>query len=252
MQILSTKLAVPTLRSRLVARSRLIHELNQGMNCGFVLISAPAGYGKSTLLRAWVDQTDLACTWLSLDEGDNHPVRFLAYLTAALRKIDPSVGEALGISLRASPLSDIDILLTPLINELAQADLPLCLILDDYHTIQNQLVHQMIGFLLEHRPALLHLAIATRADPPLPLSRLRARLQIVELRGEDLRFSTQEVSEFLCRVMELHLSEADLSGLEVSTEGWIAGLQMAGLTLQGRVDASSFIRSFSGENRYVF
>jgi LuxR family transcriptional regulator, maltose regulon positive regulatory protein len=250
-QILSTKLSIPPLRSRLVERQRLMQKLDQGMDCGFVLVSAPAGYGKSTLLSAWLGQCQQRSTWLPLDESDNDLPRFLTYLGAALNRIEPGLDKSVEIGLQASPLSTIDTLLTPLVNDIARHAQPFYLALDDYHVIQNQSVHQAITFLLEHRPACLRLAIATRADPPLPLARMRARGQIVELRLTDLRFSTSEISEFLCKVMSLNLSQADLTLLETSTEGWAAGLQMAGLSLQGRDDVSSFIRSFSGENRYV-
>ena len=257
MQLLSTKLSIPPLRSRLVVRSRLVHELNQGLDCGFVLISAPAGYGKSTLLRAWFSQLEWATAWLSLDNGDNHPVRFLTYLIAALRKIDPSVGEDLENSLRSSPLPEVEILLTPLVNELAQVERPFCLVLDDYHVIQNQLVHQAVSFLLEHRPSSLHLAIATRADPPLPLARLRARSAMLELRQADLCFTTQEAADFLNHTMGLQISSENVARITRRTEGWIAGLQMAAMSMQGRLKeqgpegVSHFIASFGGSNRFI-
>lgn len=166
MQVINTKLSIPPLRTRLVDRPRLIHKLNQGVACGFVLVSAAAGYGKSTLLSNWVSQWKFPSAWLSLDDGDNHPVRFLTYLISALRKIDAAVGEDLEAMLRASPLPDVETLLTPLVNELAKVERPFCLVLDDYHLIQDQTVHQLVRFLLEHRPAPLHLVISTRADPP--------------------------------------------------------------------------------------
>jgi len=137
MQIINTKLSIPLIRTRLVERSRLIQKLNQGIECGFVLVSAAAGYGKSTLLSFWLDQSKSPSTWLSLDDGDNHPARFLAYLISALRKIDASVGEDLETMLRASPLPDVETLLTPLVNELTKVEHPFCLVLDDYHLIQN-------------------------------------------------------------------------------------------------------------------
>lgn len=251
MQLLSTKLIVPPLRPRLVERPRLIQELNKGIESGFVLVSAPAGYGKTTLLSAWLSQVDFPATWVSLDDEDNHPVRFLTYLTAAIRKIEPSVDEVENNPLKPLLQPPIEIALTPLINYLASVDRRFCLVLDNYHVIKNQVVHQAVNFLLEHRPASLHLVIATRADPPLSLSRRRARAQMVEMRLADLRFSAQEIAEFLGKVMELHLSETDLASLESSTEGWVAGLQMAGLSLLGRDEVSAFIQSFSGENRYI-
>jgi LuxR family maltose regulon positive regulatory protein len=250
-QLLSTKLSIPPLRPRLVERPRLIQALNRGMDCGFVLISAPAGYGKSTLLSAWLNQLAFPSTWFSIDEEDNHPNRFLAYLTAALRKIEPSVDEFEDTALKSLPLPPMEVVLTPLINHLASVERRFCLVLDNYHEIKNQVVHQAMTFLLEHRPASLHLVIATRADPPLSLSRMRGRAQMAEIRLADLRFSAQEISAFLGKVMELNLSEKDLAFLETITEGWIAGLQMAGLSLLGREEVSAFIQSFSGEHRYI-
>jgi LuxR family transcriptional regulator, maltose regulon positive regulatory protein len=249
--ILSTKLFFPLLRLKLVDRPRLFKRLDQGEDCGFVLVCAPAGYGKSTLIGAWLRRTKAAAVWLSLDEADNDPVRFLTYLATALGKIVPSAGEVLVNSLHASPLPAVDILLTPLLNHLNLADRLFWLVMDDYHVIQNQIIHQVVGFLVEHRPTPLHLAIATRADPPLPLARLRARSQMVEMRMDDLRFSIQETEEFLCQVFGLNLDKDDMALLAANTEGWAVGLQMAGLSLQGRKDASAFIRSFSGENRYI-
>lgn len=251
MQILTTRLSIPSLRPTLVPRLRLYQKLDQGLESGFVLVSAPAGYGKSTLLSAWLSQVGYPAAWISLDEGDNDPTRFLAYLEAALEKIEPSLTGVLPFSPSSSSPPDIEMLLTSLVNQLSQLDRPFWLVLDDYHRIQNQTIHQMVRFLIEHRPLPLHLAISTRADPPLPLARLRARFQMTELRLADLRFSQPEIAEFLDRGMGLNLSDADLALLEASTEGWIAGLQMAGLSLQGREDVSSFIRSFSGENRFV-
>ncbi len=251
-QILSTKLSMPPIRSNLVARPRLFHELNRGLDCGFVLISAPAGYGKSTLLSAWLERADLAFTWLSLDDGDNHPVRFLTYLNAALQKIDPLVGEALDISLRSSALPDVEMLLTPLVNELAQVDRPFYLVLDDYHLIQNQFIHQLVGFLIEHRPASMHMIISTRADPPLPLARLRAHSEMLELRQADMCFTIQEAADFLKHSMGLEISPENVSNISARTEGWIAGLQMAALSMQNTDDISSFITSLTGNHHYIF
>jgi LuxR family maltose regulon positive regulatory protein len=251
MPILATKLTLPPLRSRLMPRAHLMRKLDQGLECGLVLISAPAGYGKSTLLNAWLRNSARPVVWYALDEGDNDPARFLTYLAAAWCQVAPDSGEAFELSLPNGSLSAVEVLLTHWVNQLSQFERPFWLVVDDYHIIHNQTVHQIVSFLLEHRPAPLHLAIATRADPPLPLSRLRARAQLVELRLADLRFSTSEIAEFLSGSMRLNLSEPDLAILAASTEGWVAGLQMAGLSLQGRADASEFIRTFSAENRYI-
>ena len=251
MQLLSTKLSIPPLRSRLIARPRLIEKLNQGFECGFVLVSAPAGYGKTTLLTAWLDQVDFTATWLSLDEGDNDPARFLAYLAAALRTINPSIGKNMEIPPQVSPLPAIETLLTPLVNDIAQHGEPFCLVLDDFHVIQNQTVHQVIAFLLEHRPRPMHLAIATQAYPPLALARLRARSEMLELRQADLRFTDQEASDFLSHTMGLKISPGDVARISRRIEGWIAGLQMAALSIQHTNDLSGFISTFMGRDQYI-
>ena len=189
--LLATKFHFPTPRASLVARPRLVQKLNQGWECGFALVSAPAGYGKSTLLNAWLSQLNSPAAWLSLDDGDNDPLRFLTCLVAALHKIELPVGKAFEMVLQSAPLPAVEMLLTALVNDLSGVETPFWLVLDDYHMIHDQAVHRAVGFLLEHRPASFHLAIATRADPPLPLSRLRAHSQMVEVRMADLRFSSQ-------------------------------------------------------------
>jgi LuxR family transcriptional regulator, maltose regulon positive regulatory protein len=249
--LLTTKLAVPQLRSRLVERFHLIDRLNTGSECGFLLVCAPAGYGKTTLLSIWLSQAAFDHTWLTLDESDNDLVRFLTYMAAALEKINPTLGSYLEASLQTSTLPTVEGLLTPLINLLSKIEQPFWLVLDDYHVIHNQTIHQMVAFLLAYRPAPFHLAIATRADPPFPLSRMRARSQLIELRMADLRFSSQEVINFFAQVLDVPISEDDLTLLETSTEGWIAGLQMAGLSMQGRENISNYIQSFSGEDRFI-
>ena len=190
MQILSTKLSIPPLRSRLVPRLRLIQKLNRGLECGLVLVSAPAGYGKSTLLSAWLSQVEFDAVWLSLDDKDNDLFRFLTYLSAALRIIDPRIDQVYESTPGFSQPQEVEAILTPLINQIASLSKPFWVILDDYHLIQDQAVHQTVSYLLDHRPEPLHLVIATRADPPLPLARLRARSEMLELRLTDLRFTT--------------------------------------------------------------
>ena len=252
MQILSTKLCIPPLRTRLVLRPRLIQKLNQGMECGLVLVSAPAGYGKSTLLSAWLNRVDSPTAWLSLDDRDNDPSRFLSYLAAAFRSIDPSIDADFISPLGLNPQPEIETFLTPLINHLTQKEIPICLILDDYHVIQNQTVHQAVSFLLEHRPSPLHLVIATRADPPLPLAKLRARSEMLELRMADLRFTTQEAADFLNHTMGLKVTPEDVARITKRTEGWIAGLQIAALSMQKTDDISGFITSITGTHHYIF
>ena len=252
MQILSTKLSIPPLRSRLVQRQRLIQKLNQGLECGLVLISAPAGYGKSTLLSAWLSRIEVATSWLSLDDRDNDPSRFLVYLAAALQGIDPSIDESFESTLGFTQQPEVEAHLTHLINDIAKLKRHICLILDDYHSIQNQIIHQAVSFLLEHRPAQLHLVIATRADPPLPLAKLRAKSEMMELRLSDLRFTTQEAADFLNHTMGLKISTEDVPRITRRTEGWIAGLQMAALSMQSTNDVSGFITAFTGSHHYVF
>ena len=252
MQILSTKLSIPPPRARLVQRPRLIQKLNQGLECGFVLISAPAGYGKTTLLSAWLSKVDCTATWLSLDDSDNDPTRFLTYLEAAFRVIDPSIENDFESMLGFNTQPDVETLLTPLINHLCELNHPFCLVLDDYHLIQNQIVHQSVEFLLEHRPPAFHMVIATRADPPLPLARYRARSEMLELRLADLRFTFQEAADFLNCTMGLKVIPEDVTRITKRTEGWIAGLQMAALSMQNTDDIPGFITDLTGTHHYIF
>jgi LuxR family maltose regulon positive regulatory protein len=251
-QILSTKLSIPSLRSRLVQRPRLIQKLNHGLECGFLLISAPAGYGKTTLLNAWLSKADCTATWLSLDDSDNDPTRFLTYLEAAFRIIDPSIENKIESIFGFNTQPEVETLLTPLINHLYQLNYPFCLVLDDYHLIQNQFVHQAVEFLLEHRPPALQMVIITRADPPLPLARYRARSDMVELRLSDLRFSLLEAADFLNHTMGLKVTPEDVTRITKRTEGWIAGLQMAALSMQNTDDIPSFITNLTGTHHYIF
>lgn len=252
MQIITTKLFIPASRSRLVVRPRLIEQLERGAECGFVLVSAPAGYGKTTLLSAWLRSLSNPAAWYTIDEGDNDPARFLAYLSAALEKIDPALGEWIASGTRVAALAEVEAVLTPLINRLAQVRQPFWLALDDYHLIQNPYLHEALRFLVTRRPAPLHLAIATRADPPLPLSRLRARSEMVEVRLDDLCFSAQEAAEFFSRTMGLSVSRMDAARITARTEGWITGLQIAALSLQNAEDIPGLIGSFTGSQRHIF
>jgi LuxR family maltose regulon positive regulatory protein len=222
------------------------------MDCGFVLVSAPAGYGKSTLLSAWLSRLDDPAAWISLDDGDNDPHRFLAYLLAALRQIDPSIPDGPEAVTDLHPGQDFEAALTPLINHFAKRKQPLYLVLDDYHVIRDQDVHQLINFLLDHRPTPLKLVISTRADPPLPLAKLRARYCLSELRLADLRFTSREAADFLGHTMNLSVSEEDVDRLTLRTEGWIAGLQIAALSMQDTPDIPGFIRNLTGSHHYIF
>src|SRR6266705_4062355 len=252
--ILATKLYIPRLRPHVVIRPRLIERLNEGLHRKLTLISAPAGFGKTTLASAWVASCDRQVAWLSLDEGDSDPTRFQTYLVAALRTIAANIGEGvLGVLQSPQPTHQPPTasILTALLNEITTIPDNFVLVLDDYHVIDAKPIDHALTYLVEHLPPQMHLAIATREDPQLPLARLRARGQLTELRATDLRFTDSEAAAFLNQVMGLSLSAADIAVLEDHTEGWIAGLQLAALSMQGHQDVPGFIRVFAGDHRYI-
>jgi LuxR family maltose regulon positive regulatory protein len=243
----------------MVPRPRLVERLNAGLHRKLTLVSAPAGFGKTTLLGEWTANTERPFAWLSLDEGDNDPARFLAYFVAALQTVHESVGESVLAALKSPQPPPIDLFLTSLINEIAiTSDLPsasagrsFVLVLDDFHVITDPQVNRAMAFLLDNLPPQMHLVLSSRADPSWPLARLRARGEMTELRADDLRFTLEETTAFLNEAMRLDLSPEDVDALETRTEGWIAGLQMAALSMRGRKDVSAFIRAFSGSHRFV-
>ena len=247
--LLATKLYIPLPRSGIVARPRLIEKMNIGLACKLTLISASAGFGKTTLVSEWIAACEQPAAWFSLDKRDSDPTRFLTYLVTALQTLAPSIGEgALGMLQSPQPPSTQSIL-TTLLNEVATFSGNFTLVLDDYHVIDAKAVDDALAFLLEHLPKQMHLVIITREDPPLPLARYRVRGELTELRTTDLRFTPPEVAAFL-EAMGLNLSEEDIIALETRTEGWIAGLQLAAISIQGQ-DATSFIQSFTGSHRFV-
>ena len=252
---LLTKLYVPQPRNELVARPRLYERLSQGIRQQLMLISAPAGSGKTTLFSAWratqVEQLPLA--WISLDAGDNDPARFWNYMVAALQGVLPGLGTQLTSLLQTAPNQwpPMEAILTALINEMLVIPENFVLALDDYHLISLPAIHESLTFLLEHQPPHMHLVLLSRTEPPLPLGRLRARGDFCELSAADLRFTPEEITTFLNRSMGLHLSHEEVVMLEERTEGWIAGLQLAALSLQGRRDTASFIASFTGSHHHV-
>ena len=251
-ELLQTKVHRPQPRPSLVPRPHLIAKLNQGLHRKLTLISAPAGFGKTTLVTEWIAAGERPSAWLSLDEGDSDPSRFLQYLVAALRTVAPELGQAAAAALQSPQPPPAQALLTPLLNEIAAVGESFMLVLDDYHAVDAHPVDELLTFLLEHMPPQLHLVITTREDPNLPLARLRVRGQLTELRAADLRFTLEETAVFLNQTMGLNLSAADIAALEARTEGWIAGLQLASLSLQShQAGAADFIRSFTGSHRFV-
>lgn len=255
--VISTKLFIPPPGRKRVPRPRLNSRLNAGLHGKLTLISAPAGFGKTTLVSEWLASVERPVAWLSLDPRDNDPSRFLIYLLSALRTIAPSLGQGLLGILQSPQPPPVESVLASLLNDLTAYPDPFLLVLDDVHVLDNAALAPALTFLLDHQPPQMHLVLVTRQDPPLALGRLRARGQLTELRAADLRFAPAEASRFLNQVMGLNLSTDDIRALETRTEGWIAGLQLAALALQGHTathgqqDKRTFIQSFTGSHRYV-
>jgi LuxR family maltose regulon positive regulatory protein len=252
--LVSTKLRPSQARPKLVARPRLTASLEREAGRKLTLISAPAGFGKTTFLGEWLRERargEGSVAWVSLDESDNDPARFLSYLVAALQTVEEEIGEGVLSSLRAPGSPPVKALTGALINELADIQGNSAIVLDDYHLIDSDNVHGIVSFLLERLPSNVHLVISSRIEPPLPLARLRARSQIVELNADDLSFTRKEAAAFLQDTMELNLSDEDVAALDERTEGWIAGLQLAALSMRNRKDVPGFVRAFSGSHRDV-
>ena len=255
--LLETKLYVPRSRRGLVPRPRLSERLDRGAASTLMLVSAPAGFGKTTLLTEWLAAGPAApgderlAAWLSLDQSDNDPASFWTYVIAALRTAAPGVGESALTLLQAPQPPPIETVLTALLNDLAAMTREIVLVLDDYHVIDTRAVQDGMAFLLDHAPPGLHVVIAGRADPALPLARLRARGELAETRAAELRFTPDEAAAYLNETMGLPLTARDVAALEGRTEGWIAALQLAALSMQGRDDVAGFIAGFAGDDRYV-
>ena len=250
--LLATKLFMPGPRPGLVPRPRLMAGLDEGLVRGLVLVCAPAGYGKTVLLADWARRGGYPVAWLSLDAGDNDPARFWRHAVAALDRVRPGTGERVAPLLGPPAPSSFQGLVTALINELAAqpGDGETLLVLDDYHVISSQQVHESLAFLLEHRPTGIGVVLASRSDPPLALARLRARGQLTEVRAAELRFTPAEAAELL-RQAASALPDASVAALAARTEGWAAGLQLAALSLRGQDDAAAFVAAFTGSHRYV-
>jgi len=254
--LLATKLHIPEARASLVTRSRLLARLTEGLRLGhrLTLVSAPPGFGKTTLIREWVGDTERRVAWVSVDEGDNDAARFLRYVIAALAQADDGVGyNGVGQVLhQPSPSASPQEVLIALINDLTEAGADLLLVLDDYHLISEFAVHDLVAFLLANQPPGLHVVLGTREDPPLPLARMRARDQVTEIREGALRFTPGEATAFLNQTMSLGLSAESVASLTSRTEGWVTGLQLAGLALRQLVGtADDFVAAFAGDDRYI-
>jgi LuxR family maltose regulon positive regulatory protein len=256
--LMTSKLYIPPPRPNLVSRPRLVERLDEGLRLShkLALIAAPAGFGKTTLATEWLYSKEKhvssrSIAWLSLDEGDNDPARFFTYLVAALRQLGAGVGQATQSLLGSPQMPPVESLATTLVNDVAAIPTHFVLVLDDYQLVHTRLIHDGLAFLLDHQPPHMHLLIATRTDPPLPLPRLRVRGQMTEIRADDLRFTEGEAATFLNQALGLALDAEKIAALEARTEGWIAGLQLAALSMRGKGDIDSFVKAFSGSNRHV-
>ena len=257
--LLATKFYIPPLRPDLIPRSRLIDRLNEGLSVGhcLTLVSAPAGFGKTTLVSEWAAACDRKLAWLTLDQDHNAPFTFMGYFVAALQIVDRQIGQGLVDALQSSQPPSIDSMIIGLVNEIADHSRPFILVMDDYHLIENSEIHRVMAFLLDHMPESMHLVLVTRVEPPLPIAKLRGRGMLTELHREDLRFTEQEVADLFNQVIGLGLTEREIESLRYRTEGWIAGLQMAAFALQGMISArggtsaGQFIESLAVSDRYV-
>lgn len=249
--LIRTKLYIPQPLANLVGRPRLVERLNEGINHPLLLISAAAGFGKTTLLSAWLSELSIPAAWISLDERDNDETRFIRYFIEALGTLEIGIWVDWGSVISETAPTQLESLLIRLINQIAEIPEDFVLILNDYHWITSDAIHTDLAFFLEHLPPRMHLVIATRVDPPLPLSQLRARGQLVELRSNELRFTVEEARQFFDRTMGLDLNEDAVATLQSRTEGWIAGLQLAALSIRERDRLDEFIASFTGNHRYI-
>ena len=251
--ILATKLYIPPPRPAIVSRPRLMDRLNRGLNGRLILVSAPAGYGKTTVITDWLQSVsdDLPTAWLSLDQNDNDPVRFFSYWVAALCRLGGTLTQNLQALSTLAPTLPANVILDELINDLYGLERQAVLVLDDYQAITNSDIHAALAYFIEHKPAQIHLAILTREDPPFLLARMRAQHQLTEIRAGDLRFTLAEAQQFFAQSMGLSLDAETVDALETRTEGWVTGLQLAALVLQNRNDTAEFVQRFSGTHRYI-
>jgi LuxR family maltose regulon positive regulatory protein len=249
--LLQTKFYTPQPQTSHIPRPQLVERINEGIERKLTLITAPAGFGKTSLLSQWVSQSRRSVSWLSLEEDDDEIARFLSYFILALQNIHEHIGAELLAALQNSQSLQINTFLAMLVNEISLIAADFSLILDDYHVIATTSIHEALVFVLDHSPPTLHLIIAGRADPFFPISRYRARGELIELRMEDLRFSAEETKRYLNQVSRLDLKEEDVLALNSRTEGWISGIHLAALSMQGHAAPSQFIEDLAGDDRYI-
>ncbi|KAA3623230.1 MAG: hypothetical protein DWQ02_24830, partial [Bacteroidetes bacterium] len=249
--MLLTKLHIPTLADNLVYRRQLFDKLNEGLSRKLILVSAPAGYGKTTVLTQWIQKNDIPTTWFSIDARDNHPNDFFTFLITSIQTVEENVGKKSLELLKLPGAVGLDYIIELLINDLLKIEKDLLLVLDDFHLINNQQIFKNLSFLLEFKPKHFHVAILTRSDPSLPISRLRSQNELIEIRSSDLSFSENDISELFNKKLDLDIDSKDIKLLEAKIEGWIAGLQLVAVTIQGKKNKSKFIAKLAGDNRYI-
>ena len=250
-QLLTTKLYIPQLHVNIVPRPRLYERLDEGLTRKLTLVSAPTGFGKSTLVTGWLSESDQPVAWLSLDQGDNDPVRFWTYLIAAIQTIHQEMGAEARQIVSAPQLRSTEPVAISLINDISQLAHDLIVVLDDYHIIEAGQVHAGLSYLLEHQPPNLHIVLITRVDPSISLARLRAHSQLIEIRAEDLQFSTEEAATLFNEKMGLNLKPEQIEALNTHTESWVVGLQLAALSLKGQPSYDTFIEEFTGGHQFI-
>ncbi len=249
--MLQTKLQIPSQAKNLVHRSILYDRLNKGLRRKLILISAPAGFGKTTLISDWVRENKITTVWFSIGSSDDDPVVFLSYIISGIQKLDKEFGHSALKLLKSPKQPDPESIVNFLINDIININKDFLLVLDDFHLINNIEISSLVSYLLEYIPENIHVVISSRSDPNLPLSKLRSQHNLVELRSADLSFSINEISDLFIKKFKFNLSVEDINSLETKTEGWIAGLQLAALSMQGQEDSSAFIKAFAGNNRYI-
>jgi LuxR family maltose regulon positive regulatory protein len=249
--VLVSKLQVLPIHPSVISRQRLVERLDESINCKLTLVAAQAGFGKTTLLSDWINQRNVPASWFSVESSDSDPLQFLTYMIAALQNIDKNIGLTALDLIKSPQLPPLPSILTALINSMTNVSEDFILVLDDYHLADAIPINTIMTFLLEHLPPRMHIILSTRSDPPLPLSRLRSQNQMLEIRATDLSFTREETVQFIRKNLSVDLSLADIELLEIKTEGWITGLQLAVLSMQGRRDAAQFVKDFKGDNRYI-